>query len=149
MPETVSFLMPPRVYRVCRSRYARLDGEGARRAGGRWNSLGRPVVYMADSIALAVLENLVHMSSTDFPTNYVVVSAVIPEDLEILSLAEDAIPPEGGDEWFDSQASAVLRVSSVVVPGESNFLLNPTHPDFERIVVELARPFEFDARLFG
>lgn len=137
------------VYRICRSRWVALDGEGARRGGGRWNSPGRAVVYMASSIPLAVLENLVHMSRQDFPKGYVVVSAVIPEDLEILSLADDAKPPEGGDEWFDSQASAVLRVSSVVVPGESNFLLNPAHPDFERIVVESARPFEFDARLFG
>ena len=33
-----------RVFRVCRARYARLDGTGAR------------LVYMAESIALAVLE---------------------------------------------------------------------------------------------
>ena len=141
--------MPKRVHRICRSRWVALDGEGARRAGGRWNSPGRAVVYMASSIPLAVLENLVHMSRQDFPTGYVLVSAVIPEDFEILSLADDANPPEGGDEWFDSKASAVLRVSSVVVPGELNFLLNPAHPDFERIVVEPARPFEFDPRLFS
>ncbi len=141
--------MPTRVYRICRSRWIALDGEGARRGGGRWNSPGRAVVYMASSIPLAVLENLVHLVRQDFPKGYVVVSAVIPEDLEILSLADDAKPPEAGDEWFDSQASAVLRVSSVVVSGESNFLLNPAHPDFERIVVEPARPFEFDPRLFG
>ncbi|HUE02378.1 MAG TPA: RES family NAD+ phosphorylase [Bryobacteraceae bacterium] len=34
--------------------------------GGRWNSPGR-AVYMAESIALAVLENLVHMARQDFP----------------------------------------------------------------------------------
>ena len=138
-----------RVYRICRKHWENLDGEGARRAGGRWNSPGRAVVYMASSIPLAILENLVHMSRQDFPKGYVVVSAVIPEDLEILSLADDAKSPVGGDEWFDSQASAVLRVSSVVVPGESNFLLNPAHPDFERIAVEPARLFEFDPRLFS
>lgn len=149
MPGTVSFLMPPRVYRVCRSRYAVLNGEGAKRVGGRWNSPGRSVVYMAGSIALAVLENLVHMSRQDFPTGYVVVGAVIPEDVVVLNLDEDANPREGGDEWFDTQASAVLRVESVVVRGESNFLLNPTHPDFRRIVVESAKPFEFDPRLFA
>lgn len=73
--------MPLCVYRVCRSRWALLDGEGARRVGGRWNSPGRPVVYMADSIALAVLENLVHLSRQDFPTGYVVIAARIPDDL--------------------------------------------------------------------
>ena len=54
------------LYPVCRARHARSDGEGARLAGGRWNSPGRAVVYMAESVALAVLENLVHMSAQDF-----------------------------------------------------------------------------------
>ncbi len=44
------------IYRVCRRIYASLDGEGARRVGGRWNSPGRAVVYMAQSVALAVLD---------------------------------------------------------------------------------------------
>ncbi len=59
------------VHRVCRRIYASLDGEGARGVGGRWNSPGRPFVYMAQSVALAVLENLVHMSRPDYPTGYV------------------------------------------------------------------------------
>src|ERR1035437_10313235 len=75
--------MARRVYRVCRARYARLDGEGARLAGGRWNSLGSSVVYMAESVALAVLENLVHMSRQDFPNGYVCVAAVLPDSVNI------------------------------------------------------------------
>ena len=55
--------MPRRIYRVCRDIHARLDGEGAKLVGGRWNSPGRSVVYMAETVSLAVLENLVHMSS--------------------------------------------------------------------------------------
>ena len=64
--------MATTIYRVCRRIYASLDGEGARRVGGRWNSPGRSVVYMAQSVALAVLENLVNMSRQDYPTGYVV-----------------------------------------------------------------------------
>ena len=70
-----------RVFRVCRARYARLDGTGARRVGDRWNSPGRAVVYMAESIALAVLENLVHMTRQDFPRGYVCVAAVLPDGI--------------------------------------------------------------------
>lgn len=70
--------MVRRVCRVCRARYARLDGEGAKLVGGRWNSPGRAVVYMAESVALSVLENLVHMSRQDFPTGYVCIAAILP-----------------------------------------------------------------------
>ncbi|HZQ55388.1 MAG TPA: RES family NAD+ phosphorylase [Bryobacteraceae bacterium] len=76
--------MPRRIFWVCRSIYARLHGEGARRVGGRWHSIGHPVVYMAESVALAVLENLVHMTRQDFPRGYVVVAASIPDRLQIL-----------------------------------------------------------------
>ena len=137
-----------RVYRVCRAIYARLDGEGARRAGGRWNSPGRAVVYMAESISLAVLENLVHLSKEDFPAGYVTVAAAIPESLPVAKTGERGREREIGDRWIDSDESAVMRVSSVVVPSEHLYLLNPSHPDFSRISVERMEPFVFDPRLF-
>lgn len=146
--------MPLRVFRVCRARYAKLDGEGARRVGGRWNSAGRPVVYMAESVALAVLENLVHMSRRDFPAGYVTVSAWLPDGIRVL--AEDSLrgmpgldalsPAELGNRWVESQASAVLKVPSVVVPGAANYLLNPQHPEFSLIQVEPPAIFHFDER---
>lgn len=146
--------MALRVYRVCRAIYARLDGEGARRAGGRWNLPGRAVVYMAEGVSLAVIENLVHMSREDFPTGYVVVTAIISDDVRVL--AEGQVQSQGfepteievGETWLDSAASAVLRVRSNVVPSENNYLLNPRHPDFARIRIEEIRPFVFDSRLF-
>lgn len=144
-----------RVFRVCRAIYARLDGEGARRVGARWNSPGHAVVYMAESISLAVLENLVHMSREDFPTGYVVVGAIIPDTVEILSEEQlrinvGALPPQVlGDRWISGLSSAVLRVSSAVVPHESNYLLNPKHPAFPEIVTEIPVPYLFDRRLFS
>jgi RES domain-containing protein len=146
--------MSERVYRVCRAIHARLDGEGAVRAGGRWNSPGNAVVYMAESISLAVLENLVHMSKADFPVGYVSVSALIPGELSILTEDDikkdlpDAGPRELGDHWLLWCATAVLRVRSAVVPEEFNFLLNPKHPGFAQIIVEPPIPFVFDERLF-
>lgn len=146
--------MSTRVHRVCRAVHARLDGEGAKRVGGRWNSPGKPVVYMAESISLAVLENLVHMSKQDFPVGYVSVSASIPDDLSVLTEEDmkkdlpQAGPQELGDYWLASGASAVLRVRSAIIPEEFIFLLNPKHADFGRIVGESAVPFVFDERLF-
>ena len=83
--------MPLEAYRVCRRIHAAVDGEGAFWAGGRWNSPGRRMVYMAQSVALAVVENLVHMPRQDFPTGYVCIMAIVPDDIAILS--EERPPP--------------------------------------------------------
>jgi RES domain-containing protein len=148
--------MARRVFRVCRARYARLDGAGAKLAGGRWNSPGQAVVYMAESIALAVLENLVHMTRQDFPRGYVCVAAVLPDgvsiiherDLRLDRALEGLSEQQLGDWWLDSQMSAILQVPSTVVAGEHNFLLSPVHPEFGRVQVEPPAIFHFDERLF-
>ncbi|HEX4810433.1 MAG TPA: RES family NAD+ phosphorylase [Bryobacteraceae bacterium] len=118
--------MATTIYRVCRRIYASLDGEGARRVGGRWNSPGHPVVYTAQSVALAVLENLVHMSRQDYPTGYVVVAATVPDHVGIMehvryfdSKSSGAGRERtAGDRWLQGGESAVLRVPSAVVAGD-------------------------------
>jgi RES domain-containing protein len=141
--------MPVTAYRVCRRIYARLDGEEARRVSGRWNSPGRPVVYMAQSVALAVLENLVHMSRQDYPTGYVVVEATIPDHVRILDSmrfldaksSDPAIELRAGDEWLVSGESAVVQA-------DRNYLINPEHRDFAQITSAPPVPMHFDERLF-
>lgn len=94
------------------------------------------------------------MNREDFPAGYVVVGAIIPDTLEIFSADQLAAPHLSldsqavGDRWLDSKASAVLRVPSAVVRSEFNYLLNPTHREFSKIVTELPVPFAFDERLF-
>jgi RES domain-containing protein len=147
--------MSRRIYRVCRAVHARLDGEGAKRVGGRWNSPGKRVVYMAETISLAVLENLVHMAKEDFPSGYVVVTAIVPDEIvvlteeELVDLFRSADHRSLGDHWIDEGLSAVLEVRSAIVPLEHNYLLNPQHPDFAVIASEPPVPFVFDERLFG
>jgi RES domain-containing protein len=109
---------------------------------------------MAESISLAILENLVHMSREDFPNGYVVVGAAIPSQVGILfedDLRETHgnLPPNVlGDRWLESMQTPILQVRSGIVPSEFNDLLNPQHPDFPKIVAELPIPFRFDERLF-
>lgn len=43
-------------------------------------------------------------------------------------------------------SSAVLRVPSILVPGEHNLLLNPQHRHFKRLKISKPQPFDFDGR---
>jgi RES domain-containing protein len=117
-------------------------------------------VYAAESEALAALEVLVHLSSIAQIPEYVCVKASIPEKLVLdvrdlgrlpgdWSSAEPVQARELGTRWIVEKISAVLRVPSVVIPRESNYMMNPEHPEFTKINVEAPLPFEFDVRLLA
>ena len=120
------------------------SGEGARLAGGRWNSEGFPVVYTAGSLSLAMLEIIVHLEFKETLTLYKALQLSIPskicEQVDVSRLPpdwNDALPHPAsqiiGNRWIQMQRSAVLEVPSAIVPAENNFLLNPSHADFGRI----------------
>jgi RES domain-containing protein len=149
-----------RVYRLCKARWAATawSGEGALRYAGRWHFAGTPVVYTAAGRALAALELLVHLEIRHAPPSFVLIPAEVPdpliETLEDPPPGWDALPPGDvsrrlGTGWARSGASVGLRVPSVVLRGEHNVLLNPSHPDFARVAVGEPEPFAFDPRLLG
>ena len=137
------------------------EGEGARLYGGRWNSEGVPMTYLAGSLALAALEQMVHLGSAELVEGQFVRFRVTIPARCVLSLDRHALPGEGksgtrhldatrglGDSWAQSKDSAVLRVPSAVVPEEDNYLLNPAHPAMEEINIGEPEPLTFDERLF-
>ena len=138
-------------WRICREPYAELTGGGARLWGGRWNSAGRPLVYAADTAALAVLEVRVHLDlSWDLlPPDYVLLTLDLgPAGIETMP----ALPPDTvafGDAWLEGQRTAVLRVPSVIVPESMNVLVNPRHPEAALVTIANRRPFAFDERLWS
>jgi RES domain-containing protein len=147
-------------WRIVKTRYARaaFDGEGARQTGGRWTSIGRRAIYTAGSLALATLEIVVHLDSTETLPAYSVFKLSIPEQLitniEIGSLPgrwrdypSPAVLRALGDAWLDAGESAVLRVPSAVIGVEFNYLLNPAHPDFARVRIGPRLPYGIDRRL--
>ncbi len=149
-----------RAVRLVKSRHvaSAFDGEGARVYGGRWNSPGVAVVYLSESLAVAMLEILVHIEHAATLLSYSCIEVEIPETLverldETTLAAEWAQHPPGlatqalGDRWVKEARSTVLRVPSAVVPGGFNYLLNPGHPGFARLVLEPPRAFQFDSRL--
>ena len=149
-----------RVWRLCSRTHRRFDGEGARLYGGRWNHPGTSIVYTSGSLSLAALELFVHVDTDLAPTGLIAIAADIPEDVafvtvDIAKLARNwrAYPaPETLRDitaaWIKESATAVLAVPSAVIPNEQNYLLNPTHPDFSRIRIQRAIPFEFDPRMW-
>jgi RES domain-containing protein len=136
-------------WRLCRAPYAVLDGEGARRFGGRWNSPGRKLVYLADHPALAVLEVLVHLDllPEDLPDDYVLLRVTLPDQPAAEPTAATAETRAVGDLWLASLSSAVLSVPSVLVPHAMNLLLNPLHPAAVAAHVTDSTAFRFDPRL--
>jgi RES domain-containing protein len=137
-------------WRLCRSPYADLLGDGARRFGGRWNSPGWPVVYAASNPALAVLEVRVHLDLPPdlLPDDYVLVTIDLG-DLSVEDLAQmPAAPRTFGDTWLQEQRTPVLRVPSAIVPESPNLLLNPAHPEAPTARILDTRRFTFDPRLW-
>jgi RES domain-containing protein len=146
--------------RICRDIHANtaLNGEGAKRFGGRWNSPGRPVVYLAGSAALAILEIAVHTGPDGLKLPFVVIdvecSSTDAVDLPAHQLPADW-PDEStlqqtrqiGDTWLASKRSLLLRVPSAVVPREFNYLLNPLHPRFTEIRVGKPHSIAIDPRI--
>ena len=151
--------MKVRAFRVVRKRWSKtaFDGEGARLWGGRWNSPGRPAVYCAGHVSLAILEVVVHADLALAP-HYVVIPADFDETL-VESLDTVRLPASWrrypapaavvalGDEWLREARSPVLRVPSVVVPTEPNFILNPLHSAFREIEIGKPEILKVDARL--
>lgn len=147
------------VWRLTTARFARsaFSGEGARHYGGRWNRKGVRLVYTAASQSLAMLEMLVQ----DEPprARYVMIEVRIPSAVTIDRIGVEDLPSDWrdiavretlraiGTAWVRKQSAAVLAVPSAVIAAETNYLLNPLHPDFRRIKIGKPRKFETDLRL--
>ncbi len=151
------------VYRILRKAYARkpFDGEGAYRFGGRWSSAGVRLAYTAEHLSLAIIEYFVHIDADDPPKDLVVVNAKIPDTVSRVTVPVGglprnwrAIPPppelaEIGDDFVRRGQAAILIVPSALAPTESNWLINPRHPSFRKIRLNVPEPFQYDPRFFS
>ena len=147
-------------WRIVGARYKddSFSGEGARLLGGRWNSKGTTMIYTAGSLALASIEMMVNLPGPMLLEEFFRIPVHIPQNL-IIDLPLDRLPGDWnsrpvspairaiGDRWVKEKTSAALKVPSVVVPEESNYLLNPAHPDFEKITIGSPIKYRFDPRL--
>lgn len=148
----------PEAWRIVKEKHVptAFSGEGAARVGGRWNSRGVAVVYASATRSLAALETLVHLNPPIF-LKYKIIRIEFAKELvgEIVSALpgdwkQEPPPPSTrqiGDAWVRESRSAMLALPSIIIPDENNYLLNPAHPGFHKVIIHPPEDFIFDPRL--
>ncbi|MCR8561308.1 RES family NAD+ phosphorylase [Mucilaginibacter sp. BJC16-A38] len=147
------------LYRIGKCIYAdNLSGEWSRLYGGRWNSEGKPALYLASSRSLAMLEVLVHLQPLMIPNDFCLVEVEVPGSSISQVLVDDlpgnwkdVSPPrilkQIGNNFLENKRHLMLKVPSSIVPMEHNYLVNVLHPDMKKVKVLSKEPFDFDSRL--
>jgi RES domain-containing protein len=149
------------VYRLLNNKYgSALSGKGAKIAGGRWNSPEIEMIYTSESRSLCTAEVAVNLPMGILPKGYEMITLNIPDEMNITEMNEDMLPlgwesspfttltQRFGDRFIYENKFPVMKVPSAVVPGDFNYLINPRHPDFNKIEIIKKEPYEFDERLF-
>ncbi len=153
-----------KAYRIVHVDYSDnpFSGEGAYERPGRFNPAGTYMVYTAESLSLAMLEIFVHMPYSSFKDKlndlYLYIPCSFDEGfVKVLERKDlpmgwntNPVPPstrEAGRKWLESGESLILKVPSVVNPIEFNYLINPKHPDFSKLIIGDPQKIIFDERL--
>lgn len=138
------------------SAFPDLSGRGGVLASGRWHHAGRPVVYLADSPASAMLEVLVHLEidTEDIPDNLRLLRVDLPDETSIETIAN--LPGQWeenvghtralGDAWLAAGDSLLLQVPSAIMPHTTNFLFNPLHLQAQQATLSV-ETLRLDGRL--
>jgi len=112
---------------------------------GRWNGSGRKVIYCAESIALAFLENMIRRQGVGFNQDYKITILQIPDELKIQEVHSKDLPAGWrkftdyskcqpiGNNWYDQGTFPILKVPSAVLPESFNYIFNATHPGCKKI----------------
>lgn len=141
------------------SNYPDLLGIGGIQTAGRWHHRGIPVVYLAESPALAMLEVLVHfeMSPGEVPDRFQLLEINYPQRKSIARLRKSRLDESWredteytrsiGDEWLATGNAALLKVPSAIVPRSYNYLFNPRHPQAKQAGIKSVTAHPYDRRL--
>jgi len=149
-----------KLYRIASSRFIHdLSGTGARIVGGRWNSIGVPMLYTSESQALCILEKLVHVDTDLLPKNLEMAEIEVPDEMPMdvftdpdKKVAFNSFPTQDytqkiGDRFIRENKFLLLKVPSIISRRDFNYLINPGHKDFGAIKITTVEPFGFDTRI--
>ncbi len=129
-------------------------------AANRWNKENEYVIYCAESRALAVLELVVHRNAIMNRAMYKLMTITLPDEKKYYkeinpgklsqnwkSIANYANLQKKGSDWYVKRISLVLKVPSVLVRGEYNYIINTCHPDFDKVILKDTEDYHWDKRL--
>jgi len=143
------------------SKHSDLGGIGGEKADARWHTVavGKRIVYLAEHPAVALIESLVNLSGIPeaFPRNFQLLK--IEADLGVeIEESSNGLPTDWqnnqsltrrlGDEWLKERRTALLRIPSVPSPQSFNYVLNPLHPDAQKVRIIESTWLPYDERLF-
>ncbi len=143
------------------SNHRAIDGRGGLETSARWHTQGRPIVYLAESAAGALLEVLVHLelSPVRLPKSYRLLKVEVPDDLAIEALSatdlseawvnDETLTRTVVDQWLASKRSALLQVPSAIAHETLNVLLNSAHEGARRLKIVSHREYPWDLRLIA
>ena len=147
------------VYRLYKSAYITqpLSAEGARRAGGRWNAKGFPILYTSATPELALLEVLAHLNPAFIPEFHLLVLD-IPDRYQTVLLTDLPADWQGEEQyeavqaylsdWLVTPNELTVAVPSAIVSRSKNYLIHTAHPSFgESVRIAENQPFLVDTRL--
>lgn len=133
------------VYRIVHKKYSNsLFASGME---GRWNSKGNKVLYCAESIALAFLENMIRRQGVGFNDDFKIMFVEIPSKATTTAISIDDLDAgwrdfnnypkcqASGDTWYYERKDLLLKVPSAVLPESCNFVINTEHPDYKKVKI--------------
>jgi RES domain-containing protein len=112
-------------------------------------------------MSLAMIEYFVHVEPDSLPKDLVLVIAEVPEKLSRRVISTKQLPANWrkvpappaltviGDAFVQDAQTAILIVPSALSPAESNWLINPAHPEVNEIRVRPLQKFSYDPRFFN
>jgi RES domain-containing protein len=147
------------VYHLGRTKFAdQLSGEGAKLHGGRWNRIGHPCIYASETRALCILEYAANVSLEQLPLSLSITVYLIPDN-SWKQFNENDLPKNWNEvpvtsevkDWgtahLQEKKFLAIKLPSVIIPTEYNFIINPLHPDFKKVKIKNIHSFTFDHRI--
>lgn len=147
------------VYRFSHEKFADdLTGTGAALKGGRWNMVGLNALYTSERISLGLLEVLVNANTLEDLKMIHLMQITIPDSETILEISSDQLKKNWikdveysqwlGSDLLSENKYLVLKVPSVIIEDEWNYVLNTKHKNYSKIKLIKSDKFDFDERLF-